>query len=119
MKETEKRTPLTEADLLECFMRATNNIEGCRVRWCERYETGLTDAQLEEAVKYELYSLGGGSTTAPGLWYWYNVSGLKIWASRDNCGGQGKPTWEGSATVQMARKVYQIKDPSEAQMSLF
>ena len=51
-------------------------------RWKERARTGLTDFQIQAALRYELGIMGGsGGPGQPSLAY--QGSGLKIWASWD------------------------------------
>ena len=111
---------LSPEDKLTAFKRATCCMEGAPERWRQRAETGLTDAQLIEALCFEIGIMGGRS--GPGeISTEYQRNGLKIWASwnhvcpRVDC----KPIFQGAATMRMAREVYAIKDPSDTQLALF
>lgn len=111
--------PLTDADKREGFLRATGEFSGAERRWAERAARGMTDAELAKALAFELGIFGG--SCGPGeLWLTYQGAGLKIWISWEVQNHvTTRPTFEGRSTITMARLVYGIKDPSNAQMSLF
>jgi hypothetical protein len=111
--------PLTDADKREGFLRATGGFSGAERRWAERAARGMTDAELAKALAFELGIFGG--SCGPGeLWLTYQGAGLKIWISWEVQNHvKTRPTFEGRSTITMARLVYGIKDPSNAQMSLF
>lgn len=111
--------PLTDADKREGFIRATGGFSGAKARWVERAARGLTDADLAEALAYELGIFGG--SCGPGmLWLTFQGAGLKIWISWEIQNHvTTKPTFEGKATIATARLVYGIKDPTEMQLALF
>ncbi len=79
----------------------------------------MTNAEVEKALQYEIGSEGGGGgPDTPD--YWYNVSGLKVWVGWHVRAHREKPTWQGAATVAMARQVYGIRSEAmHPQMSLF
>lgn len=111
---------LSPEDKLRAFKKATHGMEGTEPRWRERAERGLTDDDLKAALEYEIGIYGGrcgpGETSVT-----YQAAGLKIWADWNsaapdtNC----KPIFQADATIRMAREVYGIKDPTDAQLALF
>jgi len=111
--------PLTEADRLAGFLRATGGMSRAADRWTERAAKGMTDTALAEALAYELGIFGGRG--GPGeLSLTYQGAGLKIWISWEVQNTHTTPpTFQGKATVAMARLVYGIKDPADAQLALF
>ncbi|MFM9850239.1 MAG: hypothetical protein ACKVP3_24165 [Hyphomicrobiaceae bacterium] len=111
--------PLTHDEKLCAFRRATGGFANAGNRWAEAARTGLSDAHLEEALRYELGIMGGsGGPGQPSLAY--QGAGLRIWASWDGINMvQDKPLFAGRATIAMAREVYGIRDPSDRQTSLF
>lgn len=113
------KRPLTHEEKLWAFRRATGGFANAGNRWAEHARTGLSDAHLEEALRYELGIMGG--SCGPGqLDIAYQGAGLKIWASWDRINlVQDKPIFAGRATIAMAREVYGIRDPSDRQTSLF
>lgn len=111
--------PLTEADKRHGFMRATGGFCGAKSRWVERAARGMTDAELAEALAYEI-GIFGGSCGPDELWLTYQGAGLKIWISWEIQNHvTTRPTFEGKATIAMARLVYGIKDPTVRQLALF
>ena len=80
---------------------------------------GMTDDELADALAFEL-GIMGGSSGAGEVTVCYQGAGLKIWISWEveNL-HTTKPVFEGKATIAMARLVYGIPDPSDAQLSLF
>ncbi len=110
---------LTDADKKAAFLRATHSFTNAKKRWKERAEHGLTDEQLTKALKYEL-GIAGGSGCRDTVSVSYQGAGLKIWASWNiSFNTTNKPIFEGKETIQMARIVFGIADPNNAQMSLF
>lgn len=111
--------PLTDADKREGFLRATGGFSGAKTRWSERAARGLNDAELADALAYEL-GIFGGSCGPDMLSLTFQGAGLKIWISWEIQNHvTTKPTFEGNATIAMARLVYGIKDPADRQFSLF
>ncbi|MGH6837490.1 MAG: hypothetical protein ACREDT_01550 [Methylocella sp.] len=119
MKEDVARRQLTEADRIAGFKRATGGFAGAGQRWKERAARGMTDAELAEALAWELGIMGGSA--GPGsLSLHHQGAGLKIWISWDiRNTHQCKPAFEGKSTIAMARLVYGIKDPADTQLALF
>lgn len=111
--------PLTETEKREGFMRATGGISRSKERWAEHAARGMTDAELAEALAYEIGIFGGSG--GPGtLNLTFQGAGLKIWISWESHNHVTmKPAFEGKATIAMARHVYGIKDPADKQLSLF
>jgi hypothetical protein len=61
-----------------------------------------------------------GRSSPDGISLTYQGAGLKIWNSWEieNTHEQ-PPTFQGWATMAMAREVYRIKDPADSQLALF
>ncbi|GHA20390.1 hypothetical protein GCM10007989_14300 [Devosia pacifica] len=111
--------PLTEADKREGFIRATGGFARAEQRWAERAARGMTDAELAEALSFEL-GIFGGSGGPDRLSLTYQGAGLKIWISwKTHNHVTMMPTFVGRTTVAMARLVYGIEDPADAQLALF
>jgi hypothetical protein len=109
---------LTEDNRLAAFLKATNGMAGANERWTERAAKGLTDEQLAEALAFEMGQ--GGSGGPDSLWISQNGAGLRIWASWEIQNiHTAKPIFAGKATIEKAREVYGIRDPSQTQLSLF
>lgn len=109
---------LTQEDIENAFRRATQSYVGSRARWAERAATGLTDADLAAALKYEL-GIWGGSGCRDSVKVTYQGAGLKIWATWSYAHPCPAPILEGSRTVAFARDYYRIPNPADTQMSLF
>lgn len=110
---------LTEENRKEAFLRSVMNMEGAKMRWQERAKTGLTDSELEKALRYEL-GTAGGSGGSDILNISYQGSGLKIWAGwRYILTSYDVPIFEGKSTIAMARKTFNIANPNDKQISLF
>jgi hypothetical protein len=109
---------LTEADKREGFMRATGGFSRSKERWAERALRGMSDAELAEALVFELGIFGGSG--GPGtLDLTFQGAGLKIWISWGvHNHVTMKPTFEGKGTIAMARLVYGIRDPADRQLVL-
>lgn len=111
--------PLTAADKRDGFIRATGGFSGARTRWAERGARGMSETDLAEALAYEL-GIFGGSAGPDMLSLTYQGAGLRIWISWEIQNHVAvKPTFEGKATIAMARLVYGIKDPADRQLVLF
>lgn len=109
---------LTREDIDNAFRRATQSYAGARDRWAKRTATGLTDAELAAALKYEL-GIWGGSGCRDSVKVTYQGAGLKIWATWGYAHPRPAPILEGNKTVAFARAYYRIPDPADNQMSLF
>jgi hypothetical protein len=61
-----------------------------------------------------------GSSSPDGISLTCQAAGLKIWISWEigNTHEQ-PPTFQGRATMAMAREMYRIKDPADSQLALF
>ncbi|MBK8174345.1 MAG: hypothetical protein IPK66_03415 [Rhodospirillales bacterium] len=111
--------PLTEADKREGFIRATGGFSGAKAKWAEHAARGMTDAELAEALAFEL-GIFGGSCRSDTPHLTFQGAGLKIWISWGIHNHVAmKPTLEGRSTITMARLVYEIKDPTDRQLALF
>lgn len=110
-----KQSPLTRQEREAAFRQATR----CLIAWYgDELEKGVTDERLKALLENALGIFGG--SCGPGrLHVTHQGAGLKIWASRtvhNHC--QMKPVFAGQETVRMAREVYRIPDPFEAQLPL-
>lgn len=119
MRASTPDTPLTAEERRSGFIKATSSMSGARKRWQQRAKTGLTNAELAEALAFEIGIFGGSS--GPGrLSLSQQGAGLKIWITREIVNlRETRPTFAGATTVAMAREVYGVRDPSDIQMSLF
>ena len=115
MAGTEERQ-LTEADKTEVFRVATRRLASV----CDdKFPTGMTDAELEQALKLVLGEFGGcgGPNTYSVT---YAAAGLRIWGGWHVVNHvQEKPLFAGQTTIAKAREVYGIPDPDNDQLSLF
>lgn len=107
--------PDTEADKTEMFRLATASLH---TRQGNRFESGMTTAELQEALQGRLGIFGGsGGPDRPSLSY--QSAGLKIWGAWEAINHiQTPPLFQGSGTIAKAREVYNIRDPDEPQLSL-
>lgn len=114
-----KVKPLTKQDRYDAFMRAVHSTSGAKTRWEQRRKSGLNDADLTDALRYEL-GIFGGCCGGDMLNIAYQGSGLKIWAGWENVNHcTDEPILQGNQTIAFARQVFGIKDPDEVQLSLF
>lgn len=112
--------PPTHQDKVAAFKSATCSFAKAKKRWEERAQTVLTDEDLMEALKYELGIAGGSSGYRDCPCIHYQGAGLKIWACWEGfMPQQTEPIFKGNATIRMARDVYSIKHPDDAQLDLF
>ena len=110
---------ITQDEKLEAFKRATRGFTGHAQRWMKHAQTGLTDEELADALKYEL-GIFGGSGGPDTIGISFQGAGLKIWASWGSHNHvQDTPIFQGKQTMEMARSVYGIHNPHDMQMSLF
>ncbi|NEJ60778.1 hypothetical protein GUK21_31895 [Rhizobium leguminosarum] len=118
MSEEAAPRKLTEEDRICGFQRATSGMAGASKRWKERAAKGMTDAELAEALAYEI-GIMGGSGGPDALSLWFQGAGLKIWISwKIQNTHKAKPTFAGKTTIAMARMVYGVKDPEDVQLEL-
>ena len=111
---------LTEDDKLNAFLAAVTCMQGATERWAERSALGLNDEELAAALAYELGTAGGscGFSQRPNINY--QQAGLKIWVSWiSNLPMREEPVFQGQHTIKTARRVFEINDPSDRQISLF
>jgi len=110
---------LSRTDKRNAFIAVTGNTENAKARWRQRSETGLTDDDLIDALRYELGIFGGSSKTESRPSITYQGAGLKIWAgwhTVNHC--QEQPIFEGMATIKMACETFGIANPDDEQLSL-
>lgn len=108
--------PLSEADKEMIFRKAT---AGLARKYAEAIENGMSDTELEAALKSVLGIFGGsGGPDQPSIAY--AGSGLRIWGGWSTVNTvSDKPLFSGKQTLAMARQVYGIADPDDDQMRLF
>ena len=115
IENNSKYKPLTEEDKKAAFLRTVHNMSGSHVRWRQRAKTGLTDCELEEALRYEFGIAGGGSCGIDGLFLDYQRSGLKIWAAYYYSSVfKHTPIFQGAKTIEAARVYLGITDPNSS-----
>jgi len=108
--------PLSEADKKTVFRKAT---AGFQRRYASQIETGMSDSDLEAALKSDL-GIFGGSGGPDQLSIAYSGTDLRIWGSWTTVNSvRDKPLFSGRQTIAMARQVYAIADPDDEQMKLF
>ena len=108
--------PLTNLEKVEVFKLATRSFPR---RNAEAIKRGMTDTELENALKINL-GIFGGSGGPDCLSVTYQGAGLKIWGGWQTVNHvTEKPLNSGRHTVAVAREVYGISDPSEKQGNLF
>jgi hypothetical protein len=109
---------LTEEDKTHAFLKATGGMSGAARRWRERAAKGMGDEELAKALAFEMGQGGSGGPDC--LSIDQNGSGLRIRASWETQNlHTAAPIFAGKATMAKARAVYGIRDPSEAQLTLF
>lgn len=102
------------------FRSATN---GLLLRYQKEMEAGMSDEQLEAALKHVLGIFGGsGGPKRPSIAF--QGSGLKIWGAWHVINHvKEPPLFQGKATIHMAREIYGIANPADKekgkQMMLF
>ncbi len=107
--------PLTQADRIEIFRLATRSFAR---RFADRFEAGMTDDELADAL---ISSLGifGGISGPDRFSVTFTGSNLRIWGGWHVVNHvKEKPLFEGKATIAMAREVYGIFDPDDRQSRL-
>lgn len=112
--------PLTLEDRIRAFKRAVCSYTGSQKRWAEKSGSEMSDEDLELILRYELGIAGGSSAYGDTPCVEYQCSGLKIWASWASFNSHGtQPIFQGKATIQIARQVFEIKDIGDNQLVLF
>lgn len=107
--------PLTAIEKTDAFRRATSGFARC---YAEQLAGGMTDADLARALK-DYLGIFGGSGGPNQIDISFQGAGLKIWASHKvHNHVLEKPILQGQATVDMARHIYKISDPTDMQLSL-
>jgi hypothetical protein len=113
--EEETRKPLSDTDQLEVFRIATKGFVHFH---SHRFAEGMTETDLETALKSSL-GIFGGSGGPNRLSVSYAGSGLKIWGGWHFVNHVFEPPlFSGKQTLKMAREVYKIRDPDDQQLSL-
>ena len=107
---------LSEADKEMIFRKAT---AGLPRKYAVAIKTGMSDAELEAALKSVL-GIFGGSGGPDQLSIAYAGSGLRIWGSWSTVNTvRDKPLFSSRQTIAVARQVYGIADPDNDQLHLF
>lgn len=110
-----ERRALSAADKEVAFRIATR---GLVLRYADRIEKGMTDAELAAALADAL-GVFGGSCGPTRLHVMHQGAGLKIWAGWHIVNHViEQPLFAGSSTVAMARSLYRIADPDDPQLPL-
>ena len=106
----------TEGDKTAVFRIATRRLSAL---CSDRLKSGMTSAELEEALKLVLGEFGGSG--GPDTYsVTHAAAGLRIWGGWHVVNHVlEKPLFAGKATVAKAREVYGIVDPNDDQLSLF
>ena len=106
---------LSAADRKEIFHIATSDFVA---RFANEIAAGMTDDELAAALGETLGIFGGsGGPGRPSVAF--TGAGLRIWGGWHVVNhGTEKPLFAGKATIAMAREVYAIPDPANAQLSL-
>jgi hypothetical protein len=109
----EKRA-LNEADKEEAFRIATRALP----KWyAEQLAKGMTDKELTTALE-QVLGIFGGSCGPGRMDVAHQAAGLKIWGGWHIVNHHTeKPLFQGARTLAMARHVYGVSDPDDAQMS--
>jgi len=110
---------LTQEQIEIAFIRAVTSFSEANARWQQRAITGLTDEELIEALRYELGEHGGSSGYGNIPSIVYTKAKLRIWIgdNLNHCTDQA--TLQEKQTMVMARRVFNISNPDDKQMSLF
>lgn len=106
---------LSREDRELIFRIATKSL----VHWYgDQFAAGMTDQQLSDALERALGIFGGsGGPDSPSITF--KGAGLKIWGAWQVVNHvTTTPLFSGQATLDMAREVYGIPDPSKEQLSL-
>lgn len=115
MSAQQDNAPLTRDEKEHAFFIATRFFDE---HYFENKRCGLSDEELTQALQKGLSvrrSWGGPGRFSGTC----DPNGLKIYAGRCPLTVGSKPIFEGSVTLAMARALYDIADPNEAQQSLF
>lgn len=111
---------LTLEDKINAFKSAVHGFSGSRERWAQRSGAHMSNADLEDVLRYELGIAGGSSAYGDTPCIHFQRSGLKIWASWESFIPQSTiPIFQGKSTIQMARQIFDIKEFGDTQLPLF
>jgi len=110
---------LTQEEKQQSLKRALTCTGGALDRWRVRADTGLNDADMAKAVRYEL-GICGGSGCSDSMHIHYEGAGLKVWAAWEIFIPSSKePIFQGQATITAARQLFYVKSPDDIQLDLF
>ena len=113
--ETEPVTSLLQVDRELIFRQATS---GLVHHYGDQFADGMSDGELWKALQ-ETLGIFGGSGGPDRSSVTYRGAGLKIWGAWEVINHvTTAPLFSGQATVDMARGVYGIRDPTQDQLSL-
>ena len=114
-----KMQQLTNEEKQQSLKRALTCTGGALDRWSARAATGLNDADMAKAVRYEL-GICGGSGCSNSIHIHYEGAGLKVWAAWEIFIPQSEePIFQGDATIKAARCLFGVKNPDDVQLDLF
>lgn len=107
---------LTRAEEIEVFKRATGAFPK---RYGDQIKAGMSDEELASALE-NILGIMGGSGGPDRLSVMFAGAGLRIWGGWHSINQvTERPLFAGSRTIAMAREVYGISDPDDAQGQLF
>ncbi|MGJ8530041.1 hypothetical protein [Maritalea sp.] len=111
-----QKRPLTPADKEAVFRIATKALPD---RYAAKIAIGMTEDEFIAALG-QILGIFGGSCGPDRLDVLHQAAGLKIWGGWHIVNHvTEKPVNQGIATLAMARLIYGISNPDDAQMALF
>ena len=107
--------PLNQRERIEVFKLATKGLVNL---YGDRFASGMSNAELKAALE-QVLGIFGGSGGPDRLSVCFKGSDLRIWGGRCSFNHvEEKSLFSGTATIAMAREIYDIADPELEQMSL-
>lgn len=107
--------PLSRQERMEVFNLAT---KGLVKLYGNRFASGMSNKELKAALQ-NVMGIFGGSGGPGRLSVCFKGPGLRIWGGRHSLNHvEEKPLFSGTATIAMAREIYDIIDPELEQMTL-
>ncbi len=106
---------LSQADKEDAFRIATRALPKL---YGDRIDAGMSDVELTTALE-QVLGIFGGSCGPGRMDVAHQASGLKIWGGWHIVNHHDEaPLFQGRATLAMARYIYGISDPGDAQIPL-
>ena len=110
-----KARALSQADKEVVFRTATRALPNW---YADKITDGMSDSELNAALE-KVLGIFGGSSGPKRLDVAHQAAGLKIWGGWHIANHHTEtPLFQGSQTLAMARYIYRISDPDDAQISL-